>query len=238
MGEHFLGNISPMEVVVAVRSPLFVARGVSHPSLFAVCAPLALPASDSAAPFLNRRHRHADSTSMREKTTGKDLILGFTTIVDRGEPGIVGGYLLLDGRARPLEFHCTAPIIPNRAQQILYGPTLKEFFYGDQLALTLWRHCKLPVSLQLTDQVDIAAFRDGSTVPVVLVSAPADAPPETRWHRLDLGACGTVASMAVDENIEAAQIQGQLKSRGDWDLLEPFQRIREALEEALGRQAA
>ena len=45
--------------------------------------------------------------------------------------------VLLNAAGRPLEFHCTAPIKPNRAQEILYGPTLESFLYGEQIGQTL-----------------------------------------------------------------------------------------------------
>ena len=54
--------------------------------------------------------------------------LGFLTVIEHPQYGLFGGYLVLNTAGRPLEFHCTAPIKPNRAQQILYGPTLESFF--------------------------------------------------------------------------------------------------------------
>src|SRR4051812_23172961 len=53
--------------------------------------------------------------------------LGFLTVVEDEQQGLVGGYLLLNPLGRPVEFHCTAPVKPNRAQQILYGPTLRPY---------------------------------------------------------------------------------------------------------------
>ena len=50
--------------------------------------------------------------------------IGFLTVTRDLEQGLFGGYLLLNALGRPLEFHCTAPVRPNRAQEILYGPTL------------------------------------------------------------------------------------------------------------------
>ena len=50
---------------------------------------------------------------------------------------LVGGYLVLNATGRPLEFHCTAPVKANRAQQILFGPTLESFLYGEQIGQTL-----------------------------------------------------------------------------------------------------
>ena len=63
--------------------------------------------------------------------------LGFLTILEHEEHGLVGGYLLFTTAGRPLEFHCTAPVKPNRAQQILFGPTLESYLYGEQMA----RYC-------------------------------------------------------------------------------------------------
>ena len=63
--------------------------------------------------------------------------LGFLTVVEHPQYGLFGGYLVLNTAGRPLEFHCTAPIKPNRAQEILYGPTLESFLYGEQIGQTL-----------------------------------------------------------------------------------------------------
>src|SRR5512137_623050 len=63
--------------------------------------------------------------------------IGFLTICERPELGIVGGYLVLNTAGRPLEFHCTVPVRPSRAQEILYGPTLKPFLYGEQIGRAL-----------------------------------------------------------------------------------------------------
>ncbi|MCA9267141.1 MAG: hypothetical protein KDA41_01655, partial [Planctomycetales bacterium] len=63
--------------------------------------------------------------------------IGFLTAVHDPEQGWIGGYLLLNTAARPLEFHCTSPVRPNRAQEILYGPTLGEFLLGEVIGQTL-----------------------------------------------------------------------------------------------------
>ena len=63
--------------------------------------------------------------------------LGFLTVLDHPQHGLMGGYLVLNAAGRPLEFHCTAPVKPNRAQQILYGPTLEPFLYGEQIGQAL-----------------------------------------------------------------------------------------------------
>ena len=73
--------------------------------------------------------------------------VGFLTIVENDDVGWLGGYLVLDRRARPVEFHCTVPIRPNRAQEILYGPTLRPFLYGEQIGTTLIQKAKSKTQL-------------------------------------------------------------------------------------------
>src|SRR4029450_11711246 len=52
------------------------------------------------------------------------LRLGFFTAIAVPERGFVGGLLVTNHLGRPLEFQCTAPVRPNRTQEILYGPPL------------------------------------------------------------------------------------------------------------------
>ena len=60
--------------------------------------------------------------------------LGFITVCEHAELGTIGGYLILNASARPLEFHCTTPVKPTRAQEILYGATLKPVLFASLLA--------------------------------------------------------------------------------------------------------
>ena len=62
---------------------------------------------------------------------------GFVTVTDLGGAVFIGGYLILNSMGRPLEFHCTAPVKPNRAQEILYGATLEPYLYGEQIGQAL-----------------------------------------------------------------------------------------------------
>ena len=65
------------------------------------------------------------------------LAIGFLTVTRDVEQGLFGGYLVLNFLGRPLEFHCTAPVRPNRAQEILYGPTLDPYLVGERIGQAL-----------------------------------------------------------------------------------------------------
>jgi hypothetical protein len=167
--------------------------------------------------------------------------LGFLTVCDLEGRGLVGGYLLLNTAARPLEFHCTAPVKPSRAQEILYGPTLKPFLYGEQIGRALVeKSSKLPLVV-LTDLEAVLAARAFIASPVALVltrSAESGVVTETEkslfpsaLHRF---ACGPAAlSVPTAHASEAAAIVDALAAHGvTFDLTEPFERIREAVREA------
>ena len=100
--------------------------------------------------------------------------LGFLTVVEHPQYGLFGGYLILNTAGRPLEFHCTAPIKPNRAQEILYGPTLESFLYGEQIGQTLINQASIAPLLICTDREPALAAREHVSTPVVLVLPPED----------------------------------------------------------------
>src|SRR5262245_55723684 len=159
--------------------------------------------------------------------------LGFLTIVENTELGLIGGYLLLNAAGRPLEFHCTAPVKANRTQEILYGPTLKPYLYGEQIGQTLLAKSKLTPVVVCTDSEPVLTVRDFTDIPVVLLlNSKAD-----RSFLLGLNEAVTAPQFHGDEQA----IRDTWPSQAEHlNLLEPFARIREALDEAqrAARQAA
>jgi len=185
-----------------------------------------------------------DATDSKYKPT-----LGFLTVVEHSQYGLFGGYLILNTAGRPLEFHCTAPIKPNRAQEILYGPTLESFLYGEQIGQTLISQSSVLPLLVCTDREAALAAREHISAPVVLV-LPAEAPntpaeeESKRLFRLDAPHRGgpRLLTFQLGRNRLALPERADEDRRliGDrladlaesFDLAEPFQRIRDAIEEA------
>jgi hypothetical protein len=162
--------------------------------------------------------------------------LGFLTVVEQAEVGLIGGYLLLNAAGRPLEFHCTAPVKANRAQEILYGPTLRPFLYGEQIGQTLLARTKLSPLVVCTDSEPVLAARDFTHVPLVLVSeqGTGDRQHGTGEGREDSFVLArNKAVVAPHYSSDEAAIRQSWPAQAEHlDLLEPFARIREALEEA------
>ncbi|MFZ5831985.1 MAG: hypothetical protein ACOY3P_18025 [Planctomycetota bacterium] len=181
--------------------------------------------------------------------------LGFLTVVEHADHGLFGGYLVLDFAGRPLEFHCTAPVKPNRAQEILYGPTLQGFLFGEQIGQTLIQQTKKPPRLVCTDRLPAMSARGLVASPLALVMPPESITAEPvggetggRFFRVDGPHLGTprlaaftvgsrrlaVCQSHAEDQQQAAECVAELAE--GFDLAEPFERIRAAIEEA--QQAA
>jgi len=175
--------------------------------------------------------------------------LGFLTVLEHEQVGLVGGYLILNAAGRPLEFHCTAPVKPNRAQQILFGPTLESYLYGEQIGQTLVAKGSVEPWAVYTDVERVLAVRDFVTLPVALVlgQEPAaavaggsatssawrvDAPHQSPSHLAQFAVGRNRLAVSAGRDSDRQSISGRLEHLGAFDLREPFERIREAVEEA------
>lgn len=172
------------------------------------------------------------SNNLRTRSNNAPLALGFLTVTEHAELGLFGGYLVLNAAGRPLEFHCTSPVKPNRAQEILYGPTLRPYLYGEQIGQTLIAKAKNEVALICTDHPACLAAREFSERPVLLLlSESIDISGAAVGVRFELGRNqAAVSAQFTSDEEQAHAVYGQLHD--GVDLLEPFARIREALEEA------
>jgi hypothetical protein len=169
------------------------------------------------------------------------LALGFITVRHHVEHGYFGGYLILNQLGRPLEFHCTLPVKPSRAQSLLYGHTLDEFICGEQIAKALVTKAKLKPSLLLTDCTAVLAFEQVGDEPMVLVETGDSNIEEAHLRRPHqassslkrIGASGLKCSVSSSSSANSdllSEIAPKLAP--NFDLTEPFQRIAEALLEA------
>ncbi len=215
---------------------------------------------------LKRELQHGnEQTTMRQAPT-RSCVLGFLTVVEHADQGLFGGYLLLNHTGKPLEFHCTAPLRPSRAQRILYGPSLAPFLYGEQIGATLVRHTRTSPVAILTDCEPALAVREHVEPPVALVLPPGsdavcpaeheETPvPSIRFDGAHAGS-GVIRPhrsadgelvlfevgahrLAVTRPSEADRdrLAGYLAQLPEgFDLAEPFGRIQEAIAEA--RKAA
>ncbi len=110
---------------------------------------------------------------MPASSPSDELLVGFLSVDSLTERGFVGGHLVLNSRGRPVEFRCTAPVQPSRAQEVLYGPTLAPYLCGELIADALFKSTKSKPSIIFTNDTKNMSARNGLKVPLVLVPEPA-----------------------------------------------------------------
>jgi hypothetical protein len=178
-------------------------------------------------------------------STSERKSLGFITVRLHPEYGYFGGLLLVNHLARPLEFHCTLPIKPSRAQSILYGPTLDDFLCGEQIARALSIKAKSTPFAFFTDTPAVLSLRNVASEPIVLVESDRETDsgaeanslshrpqgsPRT-YSRLKLAGYSLAILDRCSDDIELIKTFWQ-QADPQVDLGEPFGRIADALLEA------
>ena len=103
--------------------------------------------------------------------SGKDAAIGFFTTEFTEGIGLTGGYLLLNMSGRPLEFHCTLPVRPSRAHEILYGGKLRPHLIGERIGPALLDRTRIKPLLICIEDPDAELICTRVTTPLVLLLA-------------------------------------------------------------------
>lgn len=176
---------------------------------------------------------HENSFPPASSSCGPNALntFGFLTVVETETHSLFGGLLLLNSSGRPTEFHCTAPVQPNRAQEILYGMTLRPYLFTEVIGRTLFESAKTPPLVAFVDVPLMLGIRPLVDLPLLYVDganekAEPDRADSFAWEG---------QTLAVDANYP----NDRETARSLWEhhacqfeLAEPFDRIREAIEEA------
>ena len=158
---------------------------------------------------------------------------GFLTALKDSNHGWFGGYLLVSTLGRPLEFHCTTPVLPNRAQEILYGDSLEPYVLGELIGQSLRAEATQPVTVVLTDRPEMLAISSSTQEPMAFVQHRESSTENTSSNapRALLGNYDLVGAER-DCWAPAELLSALAPLTVHVDLLEPFQRISDAIREA------
>lgn len=156
-----------------------------------------------------------------------NMCLAYLSCPQDGAKGYLGALLVTDGRTRPLHFGYVAPVRPTTIQRILYGRTLDAHIKIDVVTTKLARDglTRVPDVL-FVDAEDLIVARRVLNVPTAFLSKKQNAQP------------GIILSMyhyTTGGNLEDEQQVGRIVALLEQtvDLLDPFERMQEALKEAL-----
>ncbi len=170
-------------------------------------------------------------SSMSQLGRNNEPAFGYISAVETAEYGYFGGYLIVSPLGRPLEFHCSAPVRPNRAQQILYGATLESYLLGEQIGGTLLKAAKITPNVVFTDSEALLHARDVISRPMALV-LPADSP-GSRLTNSQIPFAAFKLHLPIGYEQDETTIAESLAFfTRRVDLAEPFGRIHDAILEA------
>jgi len=130
-----------------------------------------------------------------------------------------GGCLVTDGMTRPLEFRVSGPIRPTSLQRVLYGDTLQEYICTDLIGVPMLKGLENKPDMILVREAEFLKLRPKTDVPVLWVRATVD------------GQYVLQAFPGYEAEAEAGRDTLPRRLRGR-NVMEPFTRIRSALEEA------
>jgi hypothetical protein len=141
---------------------------------------------------------------------------------EEGE-AIRGGCLVTDEHTRPLEFRVSGSIRPTSLQKMLYGDTLHEYICTDLLGEPILAALEGEPDFVLVRDAEFLKIRPDVVFPILWVRGTVD------------GQFVLQAFPGYDEEAESARDLLPKRLRGR-RILEPFMRIKNALEEAHDRQ--
>jgi hypothetical protein len=130
-----------------------------------------------------------------------------------------GGCLLTDAQTRPLEFRVSGLVQPTALQRILYGKTLHQYICSEVLGVPLLR--------ELESEPQILLLRDAAFFGLHgQVKAPL------LWVQVSEEGEITFQTHPKVEDVLEQQLSILPEALRGRDVLEPFSRVRAALEEA------
>ncbi len=158
---------------------------------------------------------------------------GFLTVVELPTLGHCGGLLVVSQIGRPIEFHCTAPVGSNRAQEIMYGKTYRGFLFSDQIGIALVDKTRHHPTFFVTDRPEMLPITELIDTPLILAeTSDTQEPFDGRGlSRFDIDGQTVYFANAQASQVDAIR-RGTESFVRKLPLEEPFERIRQAIEEA------
>lgn len=177
---------------------------------------------------------------LNKPMTNSQMLFGFISVREIEGLGHCGGLLIVSQIGRPLEFHCSAPVPPNKAQQILYGKTYETFLYCEQIGLALIEKAKSKPQLLMANCGQLLSLNNLLDVPTVVLGDTENASyfqdPAAYGqllHPTSFEIAGqTIWSPGADSQaLKAARVLADSFTK-TLPFEEPFERIEKAIEEA------
>ncbi len=153
-------------------------------------------------------------------TSGEEHTIAFLDLATFEDGAAIrGGCLITDSLTRPLEFWVSGVVRPSSIQKILYGDTMHEYICTDLVGIPLLKSLESSPDLILVRDAEFLKLRQRVEKSVLWVRATVD------------GQYVLQALPGFENEAEAGRDILPRRLRGR-NIMEPFLRIRSAVEEA------
>ncbi|HEX9746494.1 MAG TPA: hypothetical protein VGB30_13830 [bacterium] len=180
-----------------------------------------------------------DSEIESERFTSSNIGFALLRELDDGTC-YIGGIFVADSNLRPVEFRCTSPIRPSNVQKTLYGSELVPVIAQDLVLKNVLNKLSVKPNLLLCgDQVFLEA-RKFVDIPIIVLEAEARMPTSSDDEKIETTLLHNRSGKF--NTLQISTLPGFSSDGEEWlgflqfisnsrDLLEPFERISNALME-------
>ncbi len=153
-------------------------------------------------------------------SSGEEHTIAFLDLANFEDGAAIrGGCLITDSLTRPIEFWVSGVVRPSSIQKILYGDTMHEYICTDLIGIPLLQKLESSPDLILVRDAEFLKLRQRVDKSVLWVRATVD------------GQYVLQALPGFENEAEAGRDMLPRRLRGR-NIMEPFLRIRSAVEEA------
>lgn len=177
---------------------------------------------------------------MQARTLPAVNTIGYLSCSEDESVGFVGGLLVVNQHARPLEFHCTVPFRPTAAQRVLFGATLNPHLLTDQIPGTLLAKLKTVLDVLLVNNLSLLDLRENTDIALGCLHRLETESDSAASHEtgLTIGKSHFLNSehspFAIHHKFptDSEVVQSALAAvSGSVEVAEPFERLRIAIDE-------
>jgi hypothetical protein len=166
---------------------------------------------------------------MANSNDASKLRLAFIDVKVFDDGSIRGGILVTDSDTKPYEFRITSPILPTQLQKILYGSSLTDYVYGEIICVPLINSIKEDLSLVISRFDYLLISRPKIRVPMISINNKSLNTDATQIpHSQKAFTIGAHKNYPNEKAVAETILYGLM---ADHDLLEPFDRLKSAMDE-------
>ncbi len=160
-----------------------------------------------------------------------NMSLGYLMVTRTADNDYVGGIMVTDPYAIPVEFKYSEPIKPTGLQKILYGNSIEKYLLVDVIAKKLLQNLEEKPKFILIEDSRLLDIQ--FKTPIIFINMPTKGAEESKESKLREELSKDTLESGYDilfnGTLTSDDIKWLERISDEIDILEPFHRLKEAL---------